>query len=256
MRVRGVQHLLDAVHVAGEARHDDPPRRRPEHLVDGRRELALGGGEPGDLGVGGVGEEEVDALLAEPGEVAQVGDPLVQRELVHLEVAGVQHQAGAGADRDREAAGDGVVDRDELEPERAGLVPVPRLDVDRLRADPVLLELGLDEGQRQLGPDDRDVGPLAQQVGHPADVVLVAVRQDDRDDVLEAVPDRGEVRQDDVDAGLVLLGEQHAAVDDEQLAVQLEDRHVAADLPEPAERRDAHGAGGERGGRAEVEPVC
>ena len=74
--------------------------------------------KPGHLGVGGVGEEQVDALLAEPGERAQVGDPAVERELVHLEVAGVQHQAGAGADRDRERVGDGVVDRDELEVER------------------------------------------------------------------------------------------------------------------------------------------
>ena len=37
-------------------------------------------------------EEQVDALLAEPGEAAQVGDPAVEGELVHLEVAGVQHE--------------------------------------------------------------------------------------------------------------------------------------------------------------------
>ena len=77
------------------------------------------GGEAGHLGVGRVGHEQVDALLAEPGERAQVGDPAVERQLVHLEVAGVQHQAGAGADRDRERVGDRVVDRDELEVERA-----------------------------------------------------------------------------------------------------------------------------------------
>ena len=53
-----------------------------------------GGGEAGDLGVGRVGEEQVDALLAEPGERAQVGEPAVERQLVHLEVAGVQHHAG------------------------------------------------------------------------------------------------------------------------------------------------------------------
>ena len=77
------------------------------------------GVKPGRLGVGGVGEEEVDALLAQPRERAQVGDPAVERQLVHLEVAGVQHQAGAGADRDRQGVGDRVVDRDELEVERA-----------------------------------------------------------------------------------------------------------------------------------------
>ena len=110
----GVEHLLDAVHVAGEAGDDDPARRGPEDLLDGRGEVALGGREAGDLGVGGVDQEQVDALVAEPRERAQVGDPAVERELVHLEVAGVQHQAGRGADRHREAVGDGVVDRDEL----------------------------------------------------------------------------------------------------------------------------------------------
>ena len=83
--------------------------------------------KPGHLGVGGVGEEQVDALLAEPGERTQVGDPAVERELVHLEVAGVQHQRGAGADRDGERVGDRVVDGDELELEGAERQPVAGL---------------------------------------------------------------------------------------------------------------------------------
>ena len=83
--------------------------------------------------------------------------------------------------------------------------------------------------------------------GHGADVVLVAVREHDADDVVEPVLDRLEVGQDQVDAGLVLLGEQHAAVDDEELAAVLEDGHVAADLAEAAERGDAEGSGVEGG---------
>ncbi|GAA3493096.1 hypothetical protein GCM10019016_001950 [Streptomyces prasinosporus] len=57
-----------------------------------------GGDEARDLGVRGVGEEEVDALLAEPGERVQVGEAAVQRELVHLEVARVHRHAGGRAD--------------------------------------------------------------------------------------------------------------------------------------------------------------
>ena len=87
----------------------------------------------------------------------------------------------------------------------------------------------------------------SQQVRHGADVVFVAVREHDADDVVEAVLDGLEVGQDQVDAGLVLLGEEHAAVDDEQLAVVLEDGHVAADLAETAERDDAQGSGRECG---------
>ena len=139
------------------------------------------GREAGHLGVGGVDEEQVDALVGEPGEAAQVGDPLVEGELVHLEVAGVQHQAGPGADADGEAVGDGVVDREELQVEGpvGRLVAVALLDLVELRDDPVLLELLLDQRQGQPRADDGDVGALAQQVGHAADVVLVAVGQHD-----------------------------------------------------------------------------
>ena len=64
-----------------------------EDPVEHRGDVDLGRGEAGDLGVGGVGQEQVDALLAEPRERPQVGDPAVQRQLVHLEVAGVQAPA-------------------------------------------------------------------------------------------------------------------------------------------------------------------
>ncbi len=46
--------------------------------------------------------------------------------------------------------------------------------------------------------------------------------------------------------GLLDVGEQHSAVDDEQLAVELEDGHVAADRAEPAERDDAQRTGRQR----------
>ena len=146
-----------------------------------------GGGEAGHLGVGRVDQEQVHALLAQPGEGPQVGDPLVERELVHLEVAGVQHQAPAGPDRHRQAVRDRVVDRDELAVEGPEPLPASLGDLDGLRGDAVLLELGLDEREGQLGADQRDVAAFAQQVGHAADVVLVAVRQHDRLDLVEAV---------------------------------------------------------------------
>ena len=120
------------------------------------------------------------------------------------------------------------------------------------RRDAVLAQLGREQREGEAAADDRDVGALAQQVRHGAEVVLVAVGEDDGLDVVEPVPDVGEVREDQVDAGLVVLGEQHAAVDDEQPAGVLEDGHVAADLAQPAERDDAQAAVGERRRRAEL----
>ena len=119
VRGRGIQHLLHAVDVAREARHDDAARRPADHLVEHGPDLALEGREAGHVGVGRVDEEEVDALLAQPGERAEVGEAAIERQLVHLEVAGCEREAGGRADRDGERIGDRVVDRDELELERA-----------------------------------------------------------------------------------------------------------------------------------------
>jgi hypothetical protein len=80
--VRGVHDLLDAVDVAGEAGDDDALRGGPEDRLDRGDQVPLGGEEPGDLGVGGVGEEEVDALLAELDGRPRVQTPLVGTELV------------------------------------------------------------------------------------------------------------------------------------------------------------------------------
>ena len=216
------------------------------------RQVPLGHRETGDLGVGGVGHEQVDPLLAEAGEGPQVGDPLVQRELVHLEVAGVQDQARRGPDGDREAVGDRVVDRDELEVEHALGGAVALLDLAQLGADAVLLELLPDQRQREAGPDEGDVRPLLQQVGDAADVVLVPVGEDHPDHLVEAITDRGEVGQDHVDAGLVLLGEQHPAVDDQQRALVLEHGHVATDLAQPAQGHDAEAVPGQLRGLLEL----
>ena len=167
-------------------------------------ELALGGGEAGHLGVGGVDEEQVDALLAQPGEGAQVGDPLVERELVHLEVAGVQHQAGRGADRDRQPVGDRVVDGHELAVERAERAPVA---LRRPRRSPGLIRCSLSfasmNARVSFEPTSGMSARSRSRYGTPPMWSSWPWVSTIADDVVEAIPDPGEVRQDHVDAGLV-----------------------------------------------------
>ena len=137
--------------------------------------------------------------------------------------------------------------------ERPGQVVVARGDLDQRRVDPVLAELGRDQRQGEPGADQRDVAAQPQQVRDRADVVLVPVGEDDGGDVVEPVLDDPEVGEDQVDAGLLGLGEQDAAVDDQQLALELQHGHVAADLAEPAERHDAQPALGQRRRGLQVE---
>ena len=97
-----VDDLLDAVHVAGERRHDDALLRLADDVVEHSADLTLGRDESGHLGVGGVDEEQVDTLVAEAGETGEVGQAAVERQLVELDVTGVQYDSGVGADRDGE----------------------------------------------------------------------------------------------------------------------------------------------------------
>jgi hypothetical protein len=114
-----------------------------------------------------------------------------------------------------------------------------------VRGEAVLLALGRDERQREPRTDDEQLGPLAQQERDGADVVFMAVGEHERIDVVEPVLDRPEVRENQVDPWRVLRGEQHPTIDDEQAPVVLEDRHVAADLTDAAERDHAQAALGQ-----------
>ena len=237
----GVEDLLDPVDVAGEGGNDDLAVGVREDIVQDLTDLALVADHTGDLGVGGVHTEQVNALLAEAREGAQVRDAPVDGQGVHLEVAGGEHVAGVGSNHDGHGVGDGVVDGHELQVEGAVGDLLVLDDLAQDRANAVLLELGLHEGQGELTAHQGDVLTQTQQVWHAPDMVLVAVGQDESDDVVDAVLDRGEIGKDEVDTGLVLLREEHTAVDDEQLVIKLEDGHVAADLAQTSQRSDTHG---------------
>ena len=144
-------------------------------------------------------------------------------------------------DRDRQRVGDGMVHRDELELERPDARALTVLHhFAASAADAVLPDLPLQQRQGEFRPEQRDVGPLPQQIRDRTDVVLVPVGQHQTDHIAQPVGDRVEARQDEVDTRMVVLGEQHAAIDQQQLAVVLQDRHVAPDVTQSPQRDDAH----------------
>ena len=93
------------------------------------------GPTPGMLGIRRVAQEQVHAGVAEPGHAGQVGGPAVERQLVELDVAGVQHGAGAGVHRDGQRVRDGVVDGEVLALEHAVRAALPLGDLDEHRLD-------------------------------------------------------------------------------------------------------------------------
>ena len=135
----GVDDLLDPVDVGREARHDHPPSvGAPDEPVQRRADLTLRRPDAGDLGVGGVAEEEVDAGVAESRHPGQVGGSAVGGKLVEFDVAGVQHRSGAGVDRDRQRVGNRMVDREVLALEDPVRTALSLSHFDELRLDAVL----------------------------------------------------------------------------------------------------------------------
>ncbi|CAB4965729.1 unannotated protein [freshwater metagenome] len=103
----------------------------------------------------------------------------------------------------------------ELNLERPARDDLLFLDLHGLRHNAVLAQLGLQQCEGEPRAHDRNIGSLAQQIGHRPDVVFVGVGENDRLDVVEAIAHVLEVGEDQVDTGLVVLGKQHPAVDDE-----------------------------------------
>src|SRR5579859_66507 len=102
----------------------------------------------------------------------------------------------------------------------------------------MLAQLGLEQSEREAGPVNGHVENL-QRVGQAPDVVLVAVSEEDPDDIATLFQQVRDVGQHEVDAEHVVLREHQARVDDEDLVLPLEGPHVDAHLAEAAERQVA-----------------
>jgi hypothetical protein len=119
--------------------------------------------------------------------------------------------------------------------------PPLRLDLDELRGpqQAVLVQLRLDEPEGEpRGPYLRDAH-LTEEERQRARVILVPVRDDDGADVVLSLPQVREVRQDEIDAEVLVAREREACVDDDDPVVGLDDEHVLADLAEAAQRDQA-----------------
>ena len=169
--------------------------------------------------------------------------PAVDGRVVDLVVARVQDRAVVGVQRDRDGIGHRVRDARELGSERsAGDRVALAVDLDELGVaqQPVLVQLRLDHAERQPRAPDLAHADLAHHVGQRADVVLVAVREDDRVDAAGRVAQVGEVGQDEVDARHLVAREREAAVDQDAALALLDDAQVVADLAQAPERDDAY----------------
>ena len=93
---------------------------------------------------------------------------------------------------------------------------------------------------------------LAREIRNAADVIFVSVGDQQRAQLVGPLANVGEVVDDDVDAEHLVVGEHQAAIDDDEIVVGLDHRHVAADLAAAAQRDDANVGPGRRQGQRQV----
>ena len=101
----------------------------------------------------------------------------------------------------------------------------------------MLLELVFHESHREAAAVNRNV-QVGKDERKRANMVFVAVRQEDGFDfalVFEQVADVGD---DDVDAEQFVVGEHHAGIDDDDGSAAAERHHVHAKFAESAQRNN------------------
>jgi len=146
--------------------------------------------------------------------------------------------SGRAAHDQRVCIGNAVVDMDKLDGKRPSLNPVAVLD--RLEGDPgntgpPVFQLEPDQLDGQLVAVYRDTDVPAQP-GQGADMVFVAMGQEDAFELMLVLHDIGKVGNDDVDAGHVVFRKSDAAVDDDHLVAVFVNGHVFADFAHAAQR--------------------
>ena len=254
-RLRGLQHAasderdlaaeligqvaenLHAIHARRKCRHHELSGRGRENFLERVLHLQLRPGESLAVDVRAVGKQRQHAGAPELREAMHVEVLAVDRRLIDLEISRVHDRARRRMNGHCHAIGHAVRDAQELHFAVAHANALARLNGDEAVAwiDPVLLELRPQERQRQRRRVDRSVDERPE-IGNPADVILVPVRQHQRRRPWLALLEIREVRNEQVDPGQFRAGKHHTRIDHERGLIRRDGHRVHAEFAEPSER--------------------
>ncbi|CDC25498.1 uncharacterized protein BN668_01818 [Firmicutes bacterium CAG:466] len=186
--------------------------------------------------VGAVAHEEQYALTAQFRKTLQVDDIPVDGCIVHFKVPGMDDHTHRGLDCQRHRVGDGMVCMDEFHhhfPQFyffAGHNGVQCGFIQHF----MLSELIFQQAQCQQCAEYRHF-QLFQYIGQCADVVFVTVSQHDASDFFYVLCQIGNIRNNQVNAQHIVLGERQATVDDDDIVAVFQYGHILPDLFQTAQ---------------------
>ena len=230
--------------VGGKGGDQDLALGLGDNIVERPGQAALRGVRARTLDIGRVGQQEQDAAFPPFGQTRQVGLPVVNRRMINLEIAGVDDRAQGSRNGQGRGVHNAVGDRDALDVKRPDLplLAGTKLVDGRLLKQTPFGQLVANQAQGERRAIDRHV-KLLEQIRQGADMVLVAVGEDDRLEVVVLVQ-IAEIRDHHVNAEHLLLGKHQAAVHGNRgrttaLGRAVFDQHeVEADLAQAAEGND------------------
>ena len=167
-------------YIGSEGGDDDAALRFADKLMQGAGDVGLGRAFALAHDIGGIADHRQHALVAERAQTRLVGGRADARRQINLPIAGMDDEAGRGADGERRALGDRMGDGDELDLERPEFDPAADgddLDRDfRCAGFAQPPRLGKPRREARHIDGDADARP---KFGQRADVVLVRVSDDD-----------------------------------------------------------------------------
>ncbi len=144
----------------------------------------------------------------------------------------MDHATDGRRDGEAHAVGEAVASVEELKLEYARFNDI--IFGDGVRVAPAsrfgLAQLHLDEAAGQRSGVDGCVNTLFQQIGKGADVIFMAVGQEDASHIVKSCQHIVSIGNNDVDAVHVAAGEHEADVDDDKIVARFHHHHVLADF--------------------------
>src|SRR5436305_7660003 len=96
----------------------------------------------------------------------------------------------------------------------------------------MFFEFDIGKALRQTGRIDRREIEHWQNIRQTADMVFVAVRNEDTANVLLLVAQIARIGNNKIDAEHLLVGEHHSGIDNDDVVTILYDHHILSDLPQ------------------------
>ena len=198
-------------------------------------DLPFGSGIPFPLHISGIAQKRQNSLVSQRSQPGQVRDAAGDRRGIDLKVSCHNDSSHRSVDGERNRVGNGVVHVDKLHLKAPRFHGVPGLMGEDRGGfqQTVLLQLDLDQAGGQSGGMQRSID-LLEHIGYAADVVLMAVGEEESAESMLVLDQIGHIRDHQIHPVHIILRESETAVHHDHVVAVFQYGDVFSDLIETA----------------------